>query len=208
MKTLVVASAAALALFAAAGAALACGTSGRLAYADAFDTFRSDWGDQDEEMKLKGGELTFAETDGQSYTIYASPMFREVDFCLTMKVTESSAFDETYGGIIFWARDYDHYYGFQITPDGYATVFEYADDFMMLIDDVEFSAIKQGIGAINELRVVTKGRNATFYVNDKVFDTLTSKTPPGTQHIGIAVDAPTGDKAKAAFAFDNVQVRN
>jgi hypothetical protein len=199
---------AALAGLGAADMASACGSSGKVVFADAFDSLSSEWGTQDAFMKLKNGELTLAETDGKSYAVYAGPSFRDVDFCATMKVTDSSAIDESYGGIIFWARDIDHYYAFQITLDGYATVFEYAAEWKGMIDDRAFSAIKKGIGAVNELRVVTKGPNATFYVNDQKFDTINVKNPPGTQHIGFTVDAPTATGGKAAFAFDNVQVRN
>ncbi len=197
---------AALASLGIADLALACG-SGKVNYADTFDTFSSDWGKQGDVMKLKSGELTFTQVDGKSFSVFALPEFRNIDFCVNLKVTESTAHGESYGGIMFWTRDIDHFYGFQITPDGYATVFQYDEDFMTLIDDRAFSAIKQGINAVNELRVVTRGPNATFYVNNQKFDTLNVKTAPGTSHIGLTIDAPL-DKGKAAFAFDNVQVRS
>jgi hypothetical protein len=192
-------------LIAAMGAgdpAVACG-SGKLLTSDTFDTLRSEWGSEDAFMKLKSGEMVIAEQE-KAYSIYASPTYRDVDYCASVKLLESSDVSSSYGGLMFWARDSDHYFTFQITLDGYATVYEFNNDWTSLIDDRKFAAIKSGVGAVNQLRVVTKGRNATLYVNDQKFDSITVKNAPGTQRIGFTVEAPEDSGGKATFAFDNL----
>lgn len=199
---------AAVAMMAAGEAAAACGGSGRLVYIDAFDKLSADWGEENKFVKVTGGELVITQTD-RSYSLFAEPMYRNVDYCATVKLTESSKLSGSYGGLAFWARDNDRYFTFQITLDGYATVYEYNyGDWTALIDDRAFSAIKKGIGAVNELRVVTKGSNATFFVNGQEFDTIQSKATPGTQHIGFSIEGPEGTNSRATFAFDNLEVRN
>ncbi len=191
-----------------AGSALAaCGGTGKVVFTDSFVSLGKEWGSEDKFMSVKGGEMIIAEQQ-KAYSIWATPEYRNVDYCATVRLTESSDLGSSYGGLMFWARDNDHYFTFQITLDGYGTVYEFDDgDWKSLIDDRAFPAIKQGIGAVNELRVVTRGSNATFYVNGQKFDTVTVKTAPGTQHIGFAIEAPSGDGGKATFAFDNLEVR-
>jgi hypothetical protein len=189
-------------------AAAACGGTGRLVYTDAFDKLGADWGTENRFVKVTGGELVITQQD-RSYSLFAQPGYRDVDYCATIRLTESSKLSGSYGGLAFWARDNDRYFTFQITLDGYGTVYEYNyGDWTSLIDDRAFAAIKKGIGAVNELRVVTRGPNATLYVNGQKFDTLQAKGTPGTQRIGFSIEGPEGANSRATFAFDNVEVRN
>jgi hypothetical protein len=196
----------AVAALSAGDPAIACGT-GKVLVSDTFDTLSKDWGGENDFMKLKGGEMVIAEKE-KAYSIFSDPVYRNIDYCAAVKLIESSDLTASYGGLMFWVRDSDHYFTFQITLDGYATVYEFNNDWESIVDDRKFGAIKLGIGAVNELRVVTRGPSATFYVNDQKFDMVTVKTAPGTQHIGFTVEAPEATGGKATFAFDNLQVRS
>lgn len=183
----------------------ACG-SGKVLFTDTFDKHNPAWGDPDEWMSTKDGHLVIAEKGGNFYAAYADPKYRNVDFCGELVLNVGTDIANSRGGLAFWMKDSDHFYTMQITLDGYIAIYQYDDgDWNPLIDDEPFDAIKQGIGKVNELRVVTRGPRATFYVNGQKFDTVTEKTAPGTSHVGLMVDSP--QKGAATYFFDNISVR-
>jgi hypothetical protein len=196
----------AIAIIASSSAAVACG-GGNLLFADGLVTLMTNvWGPANDNMSVKNGQLVISETDGQFYTDYESAAFGDVDYCVDVTLTGSSDETASYGGINFWSSDDTHFYTFQITLDGYATVRQYANgNWTFIIDDREFDAIKLGPGAANEVRVVTSGPQATFYVNDVKFDAITDTTAPTLSHFGFTVEAPAG--GQTTFAYNNVAVR-
>ena len=198
---------AALTAVGAGGTASACG-NGRVAFSDAFDALDSAvWGNADSSMSVKGGKLTLSQSDGNFHAVNAVQKFRDVDFCALTILTSGTDLAASYGGLTFWQRNSKDFYTFQITLDGYADVYRYDGDWTAIIDDRPFASIKQGVGAVNELRVVTHAYTATFYVNGVKFDSITDKRPPGTSNIGLMVDSPP-QGGSATFAFDSVEVRD
>jgi hypothetical protein len=196
---------AALVMLATTGAYAACGT-GKLVFSDKFDTLNSkEWGTADKWMSVNSGKLTIAETDGGFYTAYDGRKYRDVDYCVLATLTEGTDLASSYGGLMFWTRNSDDFYAFHITLDGYANVYRYDGDWTAIIDDRVFNGVKQGVGAVNELRVVTHGSSATFYINGQKFDTITDKHAPGTSSIGLVVQSPS--KGKATYNFDNLEIR-
>jgi hypothetical protein len=204
MKRLVRAAAVTASIVAGGSAAEACGT-GELLFSDTFDTMTKTWGQPDEFMKVEGGQLVINEKDGNFYVATSGPTYRDVDFCATFKPTDSSDPASSYAGVTFWGQDVDHFYTFQMTVDGYATVYQYTGEWKSIIDDTAVSSIKQGVGAENELRVVTKGDTATLYINGERFNSITGVLPNEGQHLGFTVEAP--EKGKVTFAIDNAEVR-
>ncbi|HZP20719.1 MAG TPA: hypothetical protein VFB16_11000 [Bauldia sp.] len=195
---------AAVAMLAGGGAASACG-SGRLLFSDSFDDLKTEWGGADDNMKVASGKMTIGEKDGNFYVVTAAPTFPEVDFCANVALVEGTDLAGSYGGIVFWAKDTNNFYTFQITLDGYATAYVYDDGkWKSLVDDKEAASIKQGTGATNELRVVTNGTKAVLYINGTAFQTIEG-TPPARQHIGFTAEAPANN-GSATFSFDDVAV--
>src|SRR3954468_10465794 len=176
---------AALAAVATSGTAFGCG-AGRVAFADKFDTLNAKvWGDTDKWMSAAGGKLVLSDGDGNFYAADADHKFRNVDYCALATLTATTDVTAAYAGLTFWMRDAKDFYAFQITLDGYADVYRYDGDWTALIDDRPFASIKQGVGAVNELRVVTHANTAAFYVNGVKFDAITDKRPPGTSRVGV-----------------------
>ena len=198
---------AALAAVATSGTAFGCG-AGRVAFADTFDALNAKvWGPSDKWMSAAGGRLVLSDADGDFYAADAEPLFRNVDYCALAILTATSDVTAAYAGLTFWMRNAKDFYTFQITLDGYADVYRYDGDWTALIDDRPFASIKQGVGAVNELRVVTHGNTAAFYVNGVKFDAITDKRPPGTSRVGVMIDTPPSG-GSATFAFDSVEVRD
>src|SRR5262249_49528101 len=159
--------------------------TGKVVLMDSFDKLDTKlWGDADKWMNVQDGKMVISEDDN-FYRTWADRMFRDVDFCSSVVMTQGDDLTGDYGGIIFWKRSADDFYTLQITLDGYADVYHYKDgDWMALIDDVETSSVKQGVNSVNELRVVTHGATATFFINGRQFDSVVEKTSPGTWMVG------------------------
>jgi hypothetical protein len=106
---------------------------------------------------------------------------------------------------MFWAKDLKNFYTFQITLDGYATVYQKInDEWKQIIKDREADSIHQGTTRFNEIEVVTRGHQATFYINGEHFDDIAGLEPDGGQHIGFTMEAP--DSSDATFDMDDVTV--
>ncbi len=71
------------------------------------------------------------------------------------------------GGLVFWAIDYEDYYYLLVSGDGWFAVKHWTNS--RVLDPVPWrqsAALKKGVGVSNQLRLVTKGNQATVYIND------------------------------------------
>ena len=78
------------------------------------------------------------------------------------------------------------------------------DRWLQPVGWIESEAIKKGIGQVNKLRVVTKGHQATAYINDKQVTTFNGQPPPGGGCIGVSGGSP--ENAQNTWQFTNLQV--
>jgi hypothetical protein len=65
-------------------------------------------------------------------------------------------------------------------------------------------AIKKGIGQVNQLRVVTKGSQATAYIKDVQVVTFNGQPPQGGGLIGMRGDSP--EKSQNIWEFSNLKI--
>ena len=66
------------------------------------------------------------------------------------------------------------------------------------------AGLTAGEGAVNELRVVTRGDLAVFSVNGREFTRTRGQPPGGGQQVGVF--AASFGEAPAVFAFDDLTV--
>jgi len=186
------------------GYAAAC-EGAKVLFEDNFSGLKSEWGYNKDKPEADGGQLVLTPSAGKYVTFFASPSFQDIDYCATANLAESPNPKGSYAGIAFWIVDFKNLYTFQITLDGYATVYRLkADKWIQLIKDKPAASVKQGTHVANSLRVVTKGNRASFYINGSKFDTITGQAPTGGQHVGFVVEAPEG--GPATFRLDDVNV--
>src|SRR4029077_13952243 len=77
---------------------------------------------------------------------------------------------DTDGGLVFWEIEPEDEWTFAVATDGTAYVSHLHDgDWDDLQPFTSSRAIRGGVGASNELRVVTQGRHATFFINGEKF---------------------------------------
>lgn len=110
-------------------------------------------------------------------------------------------------GVLFRMQDTTRFYRFEITGDGLYMV-ERRDGeqgWTRFVDRwTESTAIKQGLGSVNQLRVEALGQTISLYVNDEPLFQFTDTTYSGGT---IALDAGTFVQPAAQVAFDNLVVR-
>jgi hypothetical protein len=161
-------------------------------FSDDFSTLDPGWGDANEMILVEGGKLVLKPKVGMSYTVlYQGGTFNDVD--IRAKFTLADGMADEPAGIVFWASDLDNKYEALFQADGTFTVLR--DEKGKFLNPIAWKtqeALKKGVGQVNELRVVTKGRTATFYINDTQVATIQGFTPEGGSEIGF--HAESGDQ--------------
>ncbi|GJM41143.1 MAG: hypothetical protein DHS20C20_14250 [Ardenticatenaceae bacterium] len=110
-------------------------------------------------------------------------------------------------GVLFRMQDATRFYRFEITGDGLYMV-ERRDGesgWTRFVDNwTGTTAINQGLGSSNQLRVEALGTNISLYVNDELVHQFSDTAySSGT----IALDAGTFVQPQAQVAFDNLVIR-
>ena len=129
--------------------------------------------------------------------------FKDVAIEVDASQVEGSL-DSTFGLIVRHQDDAENYYWFQISGDGYYSVEKKRQGEWILLQPWEPSnAIKQGLGAVNQIRVVCYRDRFGFYVNETHLTELTDD----------AMRSGTAGLAAGAYAeppvvvdFDNLRV--
>jgi hypothetical protein len=183
---------------------------GALLYEDDFEDPESGWdvyNDGDTLAIYSGGEYRLAVYQ-ENYVTWAGP---EPGLDLSDFVMEAEArlvegpLDNNLGLLVRYQEDNEHFYWFQISSDGYFSVDLWEEGKWTSLVPWEASpAIQQGLNATNRLRLVCRGSEFQFYVNDSLLTTLVEDTYR-TGNIGLAIG--TFDEPGVVAHFDNVQVR-
>lgn len=224
--------------------AIVSGEPGTLLYVASFDGdetdgFNGDWEQYPGRLsaQLAAGQMQISVGDPVSgaYSV-AEPHFGDFDLRVEARAV-AGPIDNGYG-VVFrlqnkdnTALEDDNYYLFLISSDGYYRVSRAFDGNERIISDwIPSPLINQGLDAANRLRVVARGDQFSFSVNDQpvqlcipespdgestfdalgncmgaMVDTLTDDTIPNGQ-IGVsALSTPTGGEGVVA-AFDNLLV--
>jgi hypothetical protein len=77
--------------------------------------------------------------------------------------------------------------------------------FLHPVELQESPAVKKGPGAVNELRVVFSGTQATAYINGQKFADFTGQPPDGGGEVGIFAECL--GKAASTSSFQNLSLR-
>jgi hypothetical protein len=187
------------------GLAWACSGEGAL-FKDDFDSLQNTVWKVEGKPTVADGKLVMVPNAGSTNTIYTADTFDDGDICADVVVVDSPDLADSYTGVAFWVSDFRNLYVFQITVDGYAGVFRLRkDNWSDVIADVETESVVQGIGSVNEVRVVTDKNSAILYINGQEFKRITGTPPRRGQHIGYMVQSPK--RGKATFEVDDLVVR-
>lgn len=105
-------------------------------------------------------------------------------------------------GVIFRRADEDHFYGFQITPQGEYTIYrEEETSISNLVGPNYSNNILPGRGQLNTLRVVAIGSGFKFYINDSLVASLTD-TVLSSGEIGLYTCTCNGSDNSSVSFYD------
>src|ERR1700738_4207488 len=178
--------------------------AGEILYEDKFTNLDPSWGIPGERLSVEDGKLTLKPAPDTTQSILnQANVFDDADIRVEVILPAGDA--SVPGGLIFWAKDHSNFYCLCIDAAGYFKISRYVTDrWLQPVGWSENEAINKGIGQVNKLRVVTKGRQATAYINDKQVTTFYGQPPQGGGCIGVS--GGSAENAQNTWQFANLQV--
>ena len=173
-------------------------------YEDDFTNLDPSWGTPGDILSVREGKLVLKPALNTTQSVLnQSNVFDDAD--IEVQVALSSGDPVVPAGLIFWAKDYSNFYCFSIDANGSFKVSHFVvDRWLVPVGWTESAAIRKGIGQPNKLRVVTKGRQATAYINDKEVITINGQPPQGGGCVGIS--GGSGEDSQNTWEFASLRV--
>jgi hypothetical protein len=143
-----------------------------LLYTTTFDSFNDEWDlpQGRQSADLVDGELVLTENSGYTdvgfYARLESRKFGDFDLRVRTKLISGDN-DNRYGVIFRW-RDFDNYYIFEISGDGYYRLTKVEDGAAEPITVWTPSEIVYQGQAVNEIQIIGKGDRFTFRINQQI----------------------------------------
>lgn len=186
--------------------ALACKGS-EVIYEDSFGSLDPAWGEPNVNLSVENGKLVLQPEINKSWTVInQANIFEDMDACVKVSLAKSD--NTNYGGgLVFWSKDYSDYYYLMITGDGWFTVKRWVNS--RVLEPVpwrEHASLKKGLGEVNQIRLVTKGTQATVYLNDTEIVSFKGQPPQGGSFVGFTANSPTDAQNKNVWEFTDLKI--
>ncbi|MGA7562569.1 MAG: hypothetical protein WBW55_05135 [Desulfobaccales bacterium] len=186
--------------------AVTAGLAATVLFADKFTSLDPSWAAPSANIDAKDGKLIITPDKNmtQTYINQANFLPDDIEVDYTMAFVKSD--DPTYGsGLIFWATDYNGWYSILINNNGFFAIQRLVSGHYLLpVAWREDPSIKKGIGAENQVKLVTKGNQGTLSINGKQVISFTGQPPQGGTLVGFKV--ASGPQGQNSVAFSNFQV--
>jgi hypothetical protein len=177
-------------------------------WADDFSTLEPGWGSEVEGFKVADGKLTITPSPDKAWTkFYEADVFTgDVEASVKVHVNRMADDEFPMGALIFWATGFDDYWAYYLLPDGTIGVLHYTKErwlFPMKGKAVPAEANFDPAG-MTELKVVTEGRRATFFVNGVNVGTVSGMPPKDGGYFGFYNESA---KSGGSSEYDDVLVK-
>jgi len=158
-------------------------------YSDDFATLRSGWGTADGVQSVADNKLLLNPKPDTIYaSLYTDRSFADAD--IRVKVSQTKGDLASPFGLAFWGVDYSNYYVARIRSNGVCWVGrKMGGKWLSPVYSEEKPAVRKGLGETNELRVVTRGRLATVYVNGQQIAEFRGYPPTEPGKIGVYAES-------------------
>ena len=177
---------------------------GLVLFSDHFATLNPGWGTASANRQVSNNKLLLKPNANYSFSnIYSGNYFKDAD--IRVKVREATGGTDETAGLVFWAADTETYYVAQIRPDGLVGITRFLHG--QQVNPVGYAsnaAVNKGVGQVNELRVLTVGKSATLYVNDKQIATIKGFPPALGGRVGVHAESGT---TVYTWEFSGLEVR-
>ncbi len=154
------------------------------------------------------GEIILSQGGYGQAVQYSGYQFADANICATFNTLPTDKSENQMAGLEFWATEYNNHYMFLINPT--AGVFQFAQksagNWTFVVNSTPSTAILQGMGKSNTLRVQTKGNSAWFYINNQLVDTLTGTAPAGGGVVGLYAQSDSSLTAKETWQVSDLAV--
>ncbi len=204
MKDRIIFSLISIMLLFTAKSTLAC-KGGQVLFQDNFVALDPAWGNQSQNLSVRDGKLVIQPDVNTGFVrLNQANLYNDIDACIKVSMAKSD--DLAWGGgLVFWAKDESNYYALLVSGDGQFSVRRYVSDRgLNPVDWRENSAIKKGVGQINELRIVTRGNQATAYINGTEVVTFNGQPPEGGSLIGVK--GSSAEKSQIVWEFSDLKI--
>jgi glucose/mannose transport system substrate-binding protein len=159
---------------------------GDILYEDDFTNLDPSWGTPGDILSVKDGKLILKPALNTTQSVLnQSNVFDDAD--IEVEVTLAAGDPIVAGGLIFWAKDYTNFYCLCVDANGSFKISHFVTDrWLTPVGWTESGAVNKGVGQVNKLRVVTKGRQATAFINDQQVIAINGQPPQGGGCVGIS----------------------
>jgi hypothetical protein len=171
---------------------------------DDFAVLDPGWGMPSARQRVEGNRMILQPEEKTSFsTLYQGDVYGDIDARVNVALAQGP--ENLEAGLIFWAADGQHYYAATVTADGrYAVMRMVGGRWLYPVQFQKSEALKTGIDAVNEIRVVTRGETATMWGNGKELVTFKGHTPMAENLIGFFADSGSG---AATWKFWDLLIR-
>ena len=174
---------------------------------DPLTSWPLNFGTQSDRIKLKDGAVHIIETSAAAnWAIFTGFNFTDMEASLTIapQVPTGNA-----AGLIFWATSQSDF--FIVSIDDVSGTFGVSrrisangGSWQVLVPYTANAAVKSGTGAVNTIRIVTKGNSVALFINGQSIGTLAVPAPAGGGTVGIEGEGQDGKPAD--YIFSNISV--
>jgi hypothetical protein len=198
--------AAAWLLLASGSTAFAACEGSAVLFEDRFDALQPTWGEPSEILRTEENRLVVTpEPDSYFWVTNQASVYDDIDMCVALTTVTGVDPEDSKAGLLFWYIDSNNFYVLEIAPNGKASVWRrQRGKWLEQVEWKDVNGMNSGDDATNELRIVTKGSHAVFYINDMEFAELNGVAPDNGQQIGVFAVSPEAGVAR--FAFDNLKI--
>jgi hypothetical protein len=178
-------------------------------YADDFSTLDPGWGSEMGWFGVKDGKLFVVLEPSQAYTpIYWGDVVGDMDASVKCHMNDGNAESVAGAGVVFWAKANDDYWLFELYDNGNIGAYHRIKDRWLTPMAVKAAPAGANVDptGTNTLRIVTKGRQATFYINGVEAGRVTGQPVEGGSYFGLYCESSDG--AGLTHEFSNFTVKN
>ncbi len=193
---------------AAQDAAKTCKPEGALAFVDDFSPPDPGWGQAGPLRFFRDRQMVLKPEPGKIEPwIYEPLLYSSATICADITSPPPGGEDGAAAGIIFWASNDRNYHIAQFYPDGTYSLWRKIDgEWATVIPRTAASAIRQGPGAVNRMKVAINHDAVTVMINDATVITFHGQPRESGGAVGFYAGA--GKSAASEWHFANLVVVN
>jgi hypothetical protein len=174
---------------------------------DPMTSWPLNFGVQGENIMLKDGAIHIVESANASHWA-TYPGFDFTDMDASVTITAHTATGNA-AGLIFWSTGQSDFFMVSVSDaNGNFSVIRRLSanggSWQTILPFTVSPAIKTGVGAVNTIRIVTKGNSLSLFINGQSIGTLALQAPAGGGTVGIEGEGQAGQPAD--YVFSNLSV--